>query len=87
MELSGAGSPERLDAARVSPALFPLLRVPPLIGRTFRADEDRPGLDLAVISWRLWQSQFNGDPALVGARALWSARRSPGSIPASQSRT
>jgi predicted permease len=74
MELSGAGSPVRLDAARVSPALFPLLRVPPLIGRTFRADEDRPGLDLAVISWRLWQSQFNGDPAIVGARATLDRR-------------
>ena len=74
MELSGAGSPVRLDAARVSPALFPLLRVPPLLGRTFRAEEDRPGLDLAVISWRLWQSQFNGDPAIVGTRATLDRR-------------
>jgi predicted permease len=66
MEMSGAGAPLRLDVARVSAALFPLLRVPPLLGRSFRDDEDRPGVDVAVISWGLWQSRFNGDMAIVG---------------------
>jgi putative ABC transport system permease protein len=74
MELSGAGSPARLDVARVSATLFPLLRVPPELGRTFRADEDRPGVDVAVISWGLWQARFNGDPAIVGKPVVLDRR-------------
>ena len=74
MELSGAGAPVRLDAARVSAALFPLLRVPPVLGRTFRVDEERPGLDIAIVSWQLWQSRLHGDPAIVGKRVTLDRR-------------
>src|SRR5918992_265712 len=35
MELSGRGEPERLTVVKVEPALFRLLDVEPLLGRTF----------------------------------------------------
>lgn len=34
MELSGRGQPERLSVVRVEPALFSLLGVEPIVGRT-----------------------------------------------------
>lgn len=74
VELSGAGEPVRLDAAKVSAALFPVLGVAPLHGRGFTPDDDRPGVDVAVLSWGLWQTRYNGDPALVG-RAITLDRR------------
>lgn len=67
LELAEGGEPVRIDAAKVSATLFPLLGVQPLLGRTFRPDDDRPGVDVAVLSWPVWQTRFGGDPAIVGA--------------------
>jgi predicted permease len=67
MELSGRGQPERLTAVRVEPPLFPLLGVEPIAGRTLANDEDRQGVDVAVLSYPLWQRLFNGAPDAVGA--------------------
>ena len=67
LELAEGGEPARIDAAKVSATLFPLLGVQPLVGRTFRPDEDRPGVDVAVLSWPVWQTRFGADPAIVGA--------------------
>ncbi|HEY7113895.1 MAG TPA: ABC transporter permease [Thermoanaerobaculia bacterium] len=59
--------PERLRAEEVSPALFPVLGVPPLLGRTFDPGDEKPGgASVAVLSWSLWQRRFGGDPAIVG---------------------
>ena len=38
--MSGAGDPEHLDGEVVSPEYFAALRVAPIAGRTFTADED-----------------------------------------------
>jgi putative ABC transport system permease protein len=65
-ELSGRGEPMRVDAAKVSAPLFPLLGVAPAVGRGFTADEDRPGADVAILSWGLWQSRYQGDRAILG---------------------
>ena len=65
--LISAGEPVRVDGAQVSADLMPTLRVQPLIGRLFSADDDRaeaPGTIL--FSYRLWQTQFGGDPAIIG---------------------
>ena len=50
-ELSGRAEPIRIDGAKVSPGLFSLLGVGPLLGRDFRPEEDRPGTDVALLSW------------------------------------
>jgi predicted permease len=65
-ELSGSGQPERVIAARVSATVFPILGVTPLLGRTFTNEEDRPGVTLAVISYRLWQRKFAGQDDVLG---------------------
>jgi putative ABC transport system permease protein len=65
-ELSGTGEPERITGVRVSASVFPILGVPPAIGRTFVESDDQPGQDVAVLSHGLWQRRFGGDPQAVG---------------------
>ena len=52
----------------VSANLFDVLRVRPMLGRTFLPDEDRvAGRDAVVIlSYETWTEQFGADPAIVG---------------------
>ncbi|QYM80665.1 ABC transporter permease [Horticoccus luteus] len=60
-------APERINALSASPSLFPLLRVPPLLGRTFTENETDPGAPRsAVLSYDLWQNRFGGDRAIIG---------------------
>jgi len=67
--LTGVGEPERLEGRRVSANLFELLGVPAALGRTFVADDDRPGTHVVLLSYSLWQRRFGSDPAVIG-RAL-----------------
>src|SRR5262252_6648792 len=67
--LTGVGEPERLEGRRVSANLFDLLGVPALLGRTFVADDDRPGTHVVLLSHALWQRRFGSDPGVIG-RAL-----------------
>jgi putative ABC transport system permease protein len=65
--LTGSDSPESLAGAYVSASLFTVLGVKPILGRTFLAEEDRPGANrVAVISHGLWQRRFGADPSLIG---------------------
>ncbi len=66
--LTGDGNEaEQLGVEAVSPDLFPLLGVTPLLGRVFGPPEDKPGADhVVLISYRLWQGKFGADPSLVG---------------------
>jgi putative ABC transport system permease protein len=65
--LSGSGEPQRLRALAVTGNLFDVLGVPPLLGRTFTYEETFEGKNrVAVLSYNLWQSQFAGDPHVVG---------------------
>jgi predicted permease len=66
VELSGGGEPIRLDAAKVTTNLFSVLGVSPVRGRDFTSDEDRPGVDVAVLSWGLWHTRFARDEAIIG---------------------
>lgn len=66
LNLTGVGEPERLDGRRVSANLFDLLGVRPIVGRTFVADDDKPGTKVAVLNESLWKRRFGGDPGVVG---------------------
>src|SRR5437867_1682109 len=51
----------------VSANYFNFVGVQPVLGRGFLPEEDKPGADLvAVMSYRFWQEQFLGNPAIVG---------------------
>jgi putative ABC transport system permease protein len=61
---------EKVRATYPSSSLFRVLRVEPQLGRGFIAEEDQPrGPQTAVISHKLWQDHFGGDPQVLG-RAL-----------------
>jgi len=64
--LTGSGEPERLQAGQVSADLFPALRVKAAFGRVFTDEEDKPGAGpVVMLSHRLWQQRFGGDPNIV----------------------
>lgn len=59
--------PERLIGMGVTEGLFETLGVAPLLGRTFTAEETGPaGPRVVLLTWRLWQRTFGGDPGIVG---------------------
>jgi putative ABC transport system permease protein len=69
--LVGTSEPLRLEGAAVSADLFPTLGVQPMIGRSFTVEDDRDGAPgTVVLSYRLWRSQFGGDPGVVGRQVL-----------------
>src|SRR3954465_11664534 len=60
--LTGSGEPVSILGYRFSANMFGVLGVRPLLGRTFTADEDKPGNDsVVVLGYKLWQKQFGGD--------------------------
>ena len=68
MTLTGAGEAQRVDVGRISSGFLPLLGVQPLPpGRGMSATEDAPGGDrVAILSHRLWQQRYRGEPGIVG---------------------
>jgi predicted permease len=68
LTLTGRGEPERLEGAVVTADFFRLLGRPPLLGRTFLAEEEAQGrTQVAVLGYGLWQRRFGGDPTIVGS--------------------
>ncbi|MGP0070546.1 MAG: ADOP family duplicated permease [Bryobacteraceae bacterium] len=65
--LTGSGDTERLWGRLASASLFSVLRVTPVLGRTFRPEEDVPGGNRVVlISESLWTQRFSRDPGILG---------------------
>jgi len=47
---------------------FDFLGVPPILGRVFSPEDGRPGAPLVfMMNYRLWQTEFHGDPKILGA--------------------
>jgi putative ABC transport system permease protein len=73
--LLGRGIPEELPVMSVTAELFSLLGVPALLGRTFAAGDDQPGVPRGVVlGYGLWQRRFAADPAVVGQTITLGAR-------------
>jgi predicted permease len=69
------GVPEELRGMKVTPSIFRVLRVPPLLGRTFTDAEGERGNDQKIIlSYSLWQRAFGGAPDIIGraVRLTWT---------------
>jgi len=66
--IGGAGvEPERVLSGAVTGNLFSVLRVTPVLGRTFSGDEMRPGgAAVIILSYGYWQSRFGADPGVLG---------------------
>jgi predicted permease len=55
------------NGAVVTTNTFEYLGVPPLLGRTITPDDGKPGATpVFVMHYRLWQTEFGGDPKIVG---------------------
>ena len=61
-----ANSAVRLSCTRAEAGFLPMLGVPPVLGRNFLPEEDRPGgPKVALISYGVWRSQYNLDPGVL----------------------
>jgi predicted permease len=65
--VGGDAAPDWVDVVSATRSLFAVLRVAPALGRSFNAEEDKPGGPHAVIlSHALWRQRFGGDPGVLG---------------------
>jgi putative ABC transport system permease protein len=65
--LTGADRPEAISGLRMGEGLFGLLGEQPLLGRTLQAEDYQPGKGhVLVLSHKLWQRAFGGDPNIIG---------------------
>ena len=75
LNLGGNGQPDALNGAGVTTDFFSVLRVQPLLGRTFTADEMEEGRDREVIlGYDLWQTRFGADLSVVGKTATFDGQ-------------
>ena len=69
LSVGADGKTARAWAELVSANYFDVLRVKPVLGRTFLPEEGgdlEGGAPVAVISYRTWQHRFGGDPKVLG---------------------
>jgi predicted permease len=65
--LNGQGRPERVEGARVSSSLFPLLGAQAMLGRVLSPEEDEQGKPAtAILSHGFWQRHYGGDRGVIG---------------------
>lgn len=61
------GQPDRYTAGVVTGNYFDVLGVSAVLGRTFRAEEDREGsAPVMVLSYGLWERKFVSNPGVIG---------------------
>ena len=61
------GIPDRIHGQEVTRRFFDVLGVPPVMGRTFTAQDARPGTRMMVIGDSMWRTRFGANPKLVGS--------------------
>lgn len=65
--ITGPGEPFTVTYSSVSGSFFDTLGGRPMLGRTFRREDDAPGAPLRVVlSADLWRRRFSSDPSIVG---------------------
>ncbi|MDQ3605364.1 MAG: ABC transporter permease [Gemmatimonadota bacterium] len=64
LNLTGGGDPEQVLTRLTTANFFSVLGASAQLGRTYLAGEDAE--DIAVLSHRIWQRRFGGDPAVIG---------------------
>lgn len=67
VNLADGDRPERLDGGFFTAGMMEVLGMRPILGRTHRAEEDRPGAPLTVVlGHHVWRDRYGSDPAIVG---------------------
>jgi len=63
----GTEHPQLIGTVTAYVNLFDVLQVTPLLGRTFLPEDGTEGRDrVAILTYPLWQSVFQGDPNVIG---------------------
>ncbi len=80
-DIGTAGDVTRIRTLQVSADYFDVLRVHPVIGRSFDRDEENgPPIDegvgayVVILSHHLWKERFGGDPSAVGRTLTMNGR-------------
>jgi predicted permease len=67
VSVTGLAEPEQVDAMWVTHQTLPLLRIRPMLGRTFTPEEDHPdGPQTVMLSHGYWERRFGGDAGVLG---------------------
>jgi predicted permease len=66
VNLVGVGEPLRIQLARLTPEVFPILGVAPLAGSLFGSPSSGAQERAVVLGHGLWQTRFGGDPGVLG---------------------
>ena len=75
LTLTGADEPSIVNAAAVTPEIFPLLNAKPLAGRTLLPEDGKQGAaPVAVLNENLWRSRFGSNPTLIGQSIMLDKR-------------
>jgi putative ABC transport system permease protein len=65
--LTTGGEPQRVSKLEATWTMLPLLGIRPIAGRTFTAEEDRPGgAPVALLAESVWRNRLGGSPDVVG---------------------
>jgi putative ABC transport system permease protein len=73
--LSYRNNPQRYTGSYVTEDFFGLLGVAPILGRDFKAEDNKPGAErVAILSDEIWRRDFNGDPGIVGQNVRLNGR-------------
>jgi putative ABC transport system permease protein len=65
--------PERIHGQAVSLRFFDVLQVAPILGRTFGADDAKPGTRSIIIGEPMWRTRFGADPKIIGSTLVLDA--------------
>jgi putative ABC transport system permease protein len=72
--LSVSGHPEPIQTRITSPGFFNMQGIPLSLGRDFVPEEGQAGKNhVAIITHRLWQERFGGDPRIIGKQVRVNA--------------
>jgi putative ABC transport system permease protein len=64
---TAGGEPADARAQKVTPEFFSVLRVAPMLGRTFNASDEVDGQHhVAILGYGFWQRRFGGSPEALG---------------------
>src|SRR5215472_8527354 len=65
--LTGRGEAKRVRLVVATGGIFSALQAHPIVGREFKAEENRKGADhVAILGYSFWQAEFGGLPDAVG---------------------
>ncbi|MFN2623113.1 MAG: ABC transporter permease [Chthoniobacterales bacterium] len=73
--LTYAEDAKYLEGVAITPEVFDVLGVPPLLGRAFTKEDAKNEADrVVVLTYPFWKSAFAGDPKIIGQQVTLSSR-------------